>query len=76
MRAKFLGKDPKSRVGQSSVLFATNRTDRETDIARGWVVTDPEVLADSGLIPESGTPVEIPKGVLRFFEKRREVEDR
>lgn len=30
MRARFLGKDPRSQVGQSPTLFATDRTDRKT----------------------------------------------
>ena len=36
MRAKFLGKDPESQVGNSPTLFATDRTDRKTFIAQGW----------------------------------------
>lgn len=76
MRARFLGKDPKSQVGQSPTLFTTDRTDRKTYIVQGWVVTDPEVLADIGQIPEGEAVVEIPEDVLRFFEKGEEVEDR
>ena len=51
MRARFLGKDPESNVGDSPTLFATDRTDRSTFIAQGWKVTDPQVLADVGPIP-------------------------
>jgi hypothetical protein len=46
MRAQFLGKDPRSNVGDSPTLFATDRTDRRTYIAQGWRVTDPQALAD------------------------------
>jgi len=53
MRARFLGKDPESNVGDSPTLFATDRTDRRTCIAQGWVVTDPVVLAEAGPIPKA-----------------------
>lgn len=76
MRARFLGKDPKSQVGQSPTLFATDRTDRMTYIARGWIVTDPQALADVGPRPEGEGLIEIPEEVLRFFEKREEGKDR
>jgi hypothetical protein len=39
MRARFLGKDPESNVGDSPTLFVTDRTDRRTYIAQGWEVT-------------------------------------
>ena len=52
MRARFLGKDPESQVENSPTLFATDRTDRRTYIAQGWVVTDPQVLADIGPVPD------------------------
>jgi len=68
MRARFLGKDPDSQVGQSPTLFATDRTDRRTYIAQGWVVTDPDVLADVGPIPPGEAIVEVPEDVLRFYQ--------
>jgi len=52
MRARFLGRDLDSQVGQSPTLFATDRTDRRTYVAQGWVVTDPQVLADVGPVPD------------------------
>ena len=51
MHVRFLGKDPDSQEGQSPTLFATDRTDRKTYIAQGWVVTDPVALAELGDIP-------------------------
>ena len=69
MHAMFLGKDPESQTGQSPTLFATDRTDRKTYIAQGWVVTDPEALADIGVIPPGEAVIEIPEDVLRFFER-------
>lgn len=51
MRARFLGKDPESNMGESPTLFATDRTDRKTYIAQGWRVTDPQALADVGSVP-------------------------
>lgn len=52
MRARFLGKDSHSQVGNSPALFATDRTDRKTYIAQRWKVTDPQVLAEIGPIPD------------------------
>ncbi|MFD9739671.1 hypothetical protein [Umezawaea sp. NPDC059074] len=70
MRAMFLGKDPESQEGQSPTLFATDRTDRATYIAQGWKVTDPQVLADVGPVPDHETLIEIPEEVLRFYARR------
>jgi len=68
MRVRFLGKDPGSQEGQSPTLFATDRTDRRTYIAQGWVVTDPEALATIGPVPAGEKIIEIPEDVLRFYE--------
>lgn len=75
MRAQFLGKDPESQVGQSPTLFATDRADRKTYIAQGWVVTDPQVLADVGPVPEGETIIEIPEDVLKFYARRYQEEE-
>ena len=71
MRARFLGKDPSSQEGQSPTLFATDRVDRKTYIAQGWVVTDPQVLADVGPLPPGEAIVEIPEDVLTFYLRNR-----
>lgn len=70
MRAEFLGKDPESTEGDSPTLFATDRTDRVTYIAQGWKVTDPEVLADVGPVPNHETLIEIPEEVIRMYARR------
>ena len=75
MRARFLGKDPESNVGDSPTLFATDRTDRKTYIAQGWAVTDPQALADLGPIPDSEAIIEIPEDVLRFYARRYAEEE-
>ena len=67
MRAQFLCKDPNSQEGQSPTLFATDRTDRKTYIAQGWVVRDPQALADVGPVPEGEAIIEIPEDVLKFY---------
>lgn len=67
MRARFLGKDPESQVENSPTLFATDRTDRRTYIAQGWEVTDPQVLADVGPVPDHEGLIEIPEEVLKFY---------
>jgi hypothetical protein len=74
MHATFLGKDPESQVTNSPTLFATDRTDRVTYIAQGWKVTDPEVLADVGPVPEHETLIEIPEDVLKFYVRRYQEE--
>ena len=66
MRATFLGKDPESEQGDSPTLFATDRADRKTYIVQGWVVTDPQVLADIGDVPDGEAVIEVPEDVLRF----------
>lgn len=76
MHIKFLGKDPHSSEGDSPTLFATDRTDRKTYIAQGWIVTDLEALAELGEIPQGEAVIEIPEGVLRFVEKHDQGEDR
>lgn len=70
MRAQFLGKDPESQVDNSPTLYATDRTDRATYIAQGWKVTDPQVLADIGPVPDHETLIEIPEDVLRMYARR------
>lgn len=70
MHVKFLGKDPDSAEGDSATLFATDRTDRRTYIAQGWVVTDPQTLAEIGPIPEGEAIIEIPEDVLKFYVRR------
>jgi hypothetical protein len=76
MRARFLGKDPDSQVDNSATLFATDRTDRTTYIAQGWRVTDPQVLADVGPVPDHETLIEIPEEVLKFYARRYQEEGR
>jgi hypothetical protein len=42
----------------------------EAFIAQGWKVTDPEALADIGLVPDHETLIEIPEDVLKFYARR------
>jgi hypothetical protein len=74
MRVLFLGKDPGSAEGDSPTLYATDRTDRKTYIAQGWVVTDPQALAEIGPIPEGEAIIEIPEDVLKFYQHDQEVD--
>lgn len=67
VRAQFLGKDPNSQEGQSPTLFTTDRSDRKTYIVQGWVVTDPQVLADVGPVPAGEAIIEIPEDVLKLY---------
>lgn len=75
MRARFLGKDPDSQVDNSPILFATDRTDRVTYIAQGWKVTDPQVLADVGPVPDHETLIEIPEDVLKMYVRRYQEQE-
>lgn len=71
MHIRFLGKDPESFEGESPTLFATDRTDRKTYIAKGWIVTDPQALGEVGLIPEGEAIIEIPEDVLKFYQRNQ-----
>lgn len=75
MRARFLGKDPQSQVEDSPTLYATDRTDRVTYIAQGWIVTDPQALADIGPVPAGETIIEIPEDVLKYYARRYQGEN-
>lgn len=74
MQLRFLGKDPSSAEGDSPTLWATDRMDRKTYIAQGWVVTDPQALAAVGPIPEGEALIEIPEDVLRFYQRSQGVD--
>ncbi|WP_434445835.1 hypothetical protein [Lentzea sp. E54] len=76
MQVTFLGKDPQSEDDGSPTLFATDRTDRRTYIAQGWVVTDPEALAAIGPLPAGEAIIEIPEDVLRFYQRKEQGEAR
>lgn len=67
MHVTFLGKDDQSQVDNSPTLFATDRTDRRTYVAQGWVVTDPQTLAEIGPVPDGEAIIEIPEDVLKFY---------
>jgi hypothetical protein len=74
VEVRFLGKDPGSAEGDSPTLWATDRTERKTYIAQGWVVTDPEVLASVGPIPSGEAIIEIPEDVLKFYQSNQEAD--
>jgi hypothetical protein len=63
MRVTFVGKDPESNPTGSPTVY---RTDRESWLVQGWVVTDPGALAVMD-IPAGETVVEIPDRMLQFF---------
>lgn len=65
----FLGKDPESADDGSPTLFATDRTDRRTYLVQGWVVSDPQALAELGELPPGEAVVEIPADILQFAEE-------
>jgi hypothetical protein len=65
MRLTFIGKDPDSIPEGSPTVY---RTDSGSWIVQGWVVTDPEALAQMD-IPEGETAVEIPDRIIQFFKE-------
>lgn len=65
MRLTFIGKDPDSNPTGSPSVY---RTDRDSWVVQGWVVTDPEALAQME-IPEGETCVEIPNRMIHFFRQ-------
>jgi hypothetical protein len=65
MRLTFVGKDPDSNPTGSPTVY---RTDRDSWVVQGWVVTNPEVLAEMS-IPDGEGCVEIPDRLLQFFRQ-------
>ncbi|RQX02615.1 hypothetical protein [Micromonospora inaquosa] len=65
MRLTLIGKDPESNPTGSPTVY---RTDRESWVVQGWVVSDPTVLAQMS-IPEGESCVEIPDRMLQFFRQ-------
>lgn len=64
MRVTFVAKDPASQPKQSPTLW---RTDRKSWIVQGWVVSDPEALAQMDDVPDGEARCEIPDRLLPFF---------
>ncbi|GAA5160602.1 hypothetical protein GCM10023321_43600 [Pseudonocardia eucalypti] len=65
MRLTFIGKDPESNPTGSPTVY---RTERDSWVVQGWVVNDPEALAQMD-IPQGETCVEIPDRMLQFFRQ-------
>lgn len=63
MRLTFVAKDPGSNPTGSPTLY---RTDRDSWVVQGWVINDPETLAQMN-IPEGESCVEIPDRLVPFF---------
>ena len=65
VRIRFVAKDPDSVPDQSPTLY---KTDRDSWLVQGWVVTDPGTLAEMN-IPAGETVVEIPDRLVPFFRE-------
>lgn len=63
MQIKLIAVDPTSAPKSSPTLY---RTDRGSWIVQGWVVTDPDVLAEMN-VPVGESCVEIPDRMIPFF---------
>jgi hypothetical protein len=67
VKIMFVAKDPGSEPGDSPTLY---RTDRNSWVVQGWVVSDPDVLAAMD-IPQGEACVEIPDRLVPFFDQVR-----
>ena len=67
MELALVAKDPDSHPGGSPTLY---RTDRESWVVQGWIVTDPDALATMD-IPDGESCVEIPDRLIPFFQRPR-----
>ncbi len=65
MHLTLIGKDPDSNPTGSPTVY---RTDRGSWVVQGWILTDPEALAQMD-IPEQETAVEIPDRIVHFFKQ-------
>jgi hypothetical protein len=63
MELTLVASDPASNPRNSPTLY---KTDRGSWVVQGWVVTDPDALAQLNL-PEGETVVEIPDRMIPFF---------
>jgi hypothetical protein len=68
MRLTLIGKDPQSNPTGSPTIY---RTDRDSWVVQGRVVTDPDALAQMD-IPHGEACVEIPDRVVPFFRDGQE----
>ncbi|GAA0942203.1 hypothetical protein [Nonomuraea longicatena] len=70
MRVEFVCKDPASNPNQCPAFYWT---DRSSLLVQGWVVTDPEALAELVNLAPDETVVEIPERLfLEFLAHYRE----
>ena len=67
MELTFVAKDPDSEPSGSPTLY---RTDRQSWMVQGWVVTDPDVLTAMDIL-EGETCVEIPDRLIPFFQQHQ-----
>lgn len=65
MRLTLIGKDPESNPTGS---LTVHRTDWESWVVQGWVVSDPETLAQMD-VPAGESCVEIPDRMIQFFRQ-------
>jgi hypothetical protein len=65
MRLTLVGKDPDSNPTGSPTVY---RTDRDTWVVQGWIVKDPDALAQMN-IPGEETAVEIPDRIVHLFRQ-------
>ena len=67
MELTFVAKDPGSEPSGSPTLY---RTDRDSWVVQGWVVSDRGALAAMD-IPDGESCVEIPDRLVPFFKSGR-----
>ncbi len=67
MELTFVARDPCSVPDGSPTLY---RTDRQSWVVQGWMVTDPDALG-AMCIPEGESCVEIPDRLIPFFQQHQ-----
>ena len=65
MHVTLVGTDPNSNPTGSPTVY---RTDRDSWVVQGWVVTDHEALSQTS-IPEGEPAVEIPDRIVHYFRQ-------
>jgi hypothetical protein len=63
MALRYLGKDPDSSHNGSPTVW----DDGENYIVQGWIINEPETLAEIGDIPPHEAVVRIPKRLMPVF---------
>jgi len=65
----FWGKIPTRLKETPPLCLRPTEPTARPNIAQGWIVTDPQALAEIGPVPEGEEIIEIPEDVLKFYRR-------